>query len=120
MGLCEGIKVFVMFVIGDLLFYYDLNGLLVVKKFGILFMVILINNDGGGIFLFLLQVFDKIYFEELFGMLMGFDFCYVVVLYGGMYICFEIWDVFKDVYQLQVDKFGFYIIELKIDWILRV
>lgn len=54
MGVCEGIKVFVIFVIGDLFFYYDLNGLLVVKKLGIFFIVIFVNNDGGGIFLFLL------------------------------------------------------------------
>lgn len=41
-------------VIGDLLFYYDLNGLLVVKLYELNIIIVVVNNDGGGIFLFLL------------------------------------------------------------------
>ena len=47
--------------------YHDLNGLLAAKKLGIPLTVILVNNDGGGIFSFLPQASEKTHFEDLFG-----------------------------------------------------
>lgn len=40
-------------LIGDLFFYYDMNGLFMVKKYKMNLMIVIVNNDGGGIFLFL-------------------------------------------------------------------
>src|SRR5262249_8363753 len=37
-------------LIGDLSFYHDLNGLLALKRYGLDVTVVLLNNDGGGIF----------------------------------------------------------------------
>src|SRR5699024_10589021 len=45
----------VTLVIGDLSFYHDLNGLFASKKYQIPLTILLINNDGGGIFSFLPQ-----------------------------------------------------------------
>jgi 2-succinyl-5-enolpyruvyl-6-hydroxy-3-cyclohexene-1-carboxylate synthase len=45
----------VVLVLGDLSFYHDLNGLLAAKRYGLNLTVIVINNDGGGIFSFLPQ-----------------------------------------------------------------
>src|SRR5699024_10477426 len=57
----------VTLVIGDLSFYHDLNGLLAAKHYNIDITIVLINNDGGGIFSFLPQAEEGTYFEKLFG-----------------------------------------------------
>ena len=44
-----------MLVIGDLSFYHDLNGLLAAQLHDLDATVVLVNNDGGGIFSFLPQ-----------------------------------------------------------------
>lgn len=42
-------------VIGDLSFYHDLNGLLAAKLHELNITIVVVNNDGGGIFSFLPQ-----------------------------------------------------------------
>ncbi|MDU2065777.1 MAG: 2-succinyl-5-enolpyruvyl-6-hydroxy-3-cyclohexene-1-carboxylic-acid synthase, partial [Sporomusaceae bacterium] len=73
-------------VVGDLSFFHDLNGLLAAKLHEISLTVILINNDGGGIFSFLPQANLPEHFEELFGTPLGLDFSAVVAMYGGSFI----------------------------------
>lgn len=120
MGLCAGTKAPVTLVIGDLSFYHDLNGLLAAKKLGIPLTVILINNDGGGIFSFLPQASDKTHFEELFGTPTGLDFQHAAALYGGTYTCPDTWEAFRTAYKPQAEKPGLHIIELKTDRTSRV
>lgn len=65
----------VTIVIGDLAFQHDLGGLAAVRRHGLRATIVLINNDGGGIFSFLPQAglpVDR--FEELFGTPQGIDF----------------------------------------------
>ncbi len=45
----------VVLLIGDLSFLHDLNGLWPVRRYGLDLTVVLVNNDGGGIFSFLPQ-----------------------------------------------------------------
>lgn len=45
----------VTLVIGDISFYHDLNGLLAARAHALDLLVVLLNNDGGGIFSFLPQ-----------------------------------------------------------------
>lgn len=40
----------VVLVTGDLAFYHDLSGLLAAKRYGLKLVIVLLNNDGGGIF----------------------------------------------------------------------
>jgi len=75
----------VTLVIGDLSFYHDLNGLLAAKHYNIDITIVLINNDGGGIFSFLPQAEEGTYFEKLFGTSLGIDFSHSVAMYGGNY-----------------------------------
>lgn len=75
----------VTLVIGDLSFYHDLNGLLAAKHYNIDITIVLINNDGGGIFSFLPQAEEGMYFEKLFGTSLGIDFSHSVAMYGGNY-----------------------------------
>ncbi|NTU16740.1 2-succinyl-5-enolpyruvyl-6-hydroxy-3-cyclohexene-1-carboxylic-acid synthase [Bacillus subtilis] len=120
MGVCEGTKAPVTLVIGDLSFYHDLNGLLAAKKLGIPLTVILVNNDGGGIFSFLPQASEKTHFEDLFGTPTGLDFKHAAALYGGTYSCPASWDEFKTAYAPQADKPGLHLIEIKTDRQSRV
>ena len=54
-------------VVGDLSFFHDSNGLLAAKKHGLDATIIVLNNDGGGIFSFLPQAEQEEHFETLFG-----------------------------------------------------
>ncbi|MFL8939198.1 2-succinyl-5-enolpyruvyl-6-hydroxy-3-cyclohexene-1-carboxylic-acid synthase [Rossellomorea oryzaecorticis] len=72
-------------LIGDLAFFHDLNGLLVAKKYGLDMTIVVMNNNGGGIFSFLPQASDGTYFEELFGTPMDLDFSSAAAFYGADY-----------------------------------
>ncbi|RIL71318.1 2-succinyl-5-enolpyruvyl-6-hydroxy-3-cyclohexene-1-carboxylic-acid synthase [Staphylococcus devriesei] len=69
-------------LIGDLAFYHDMNGLLMAKLNDIHLNIVLLNNDGGGIFSYLPQKsLDEAYFERLFGTPTGLNFEYTALLY---------------------------------------
>jgi 2-succinyl-5-enolpyruvyl-6-hydroxy-3-cyclohexene-1-carboxylate synthase len=82
-------------VIGDLSFYHDLNGLLAAKRHGLRATIVLLNNDGGGIFSFLPQADEPEYFEELFGTPHGLDFRPAVEMYGLAYRRVDSWEGFR-------------------------
>lgn len=72
----------VTLLIGDLAFYHDMNGLLMSKINDIHLNIILLNNDGGGIFSYLPQKASAAeYFERLFGTPTGLDFEHAALLY---------------------------------------
>ncbi len=67
---------------GDLAFYHDLNGLLAVKRLGIGAVMIVLNNNGGGIFRRLpVAAFDPP-FTELFVTPPDLDFAHAAAMYG--------------------------------------
>lgn len=72
-------------VIGDLALYHDMNGLLAARLHGLDATVVVINNDGGGIFSFLPQAAHPLHFERLFGTPHGLTFAPVAELYGARY-----------------------------------
>jgi 2-succinyl-5-enolpyruvyl-6-hydroxy-3-cyclohexene-1-carboxylate synthase len=82
-------------VIGDIAFYHDLNGLLAAKLHQLNATIILINNDGGGIFSFLPQSAHPKHFEQLFGTPHGIDFEPVAKLYGATYCRPKDWAEFR-------------------------
>ena len=69
-------------VIGDLSLYHDMNGLLAAKQHGLQATIVLLHNDGGGIFSFLPQAEAVASFEDLFGTPHGLDFRHAAQLYG--------------------------------------
>ncbi len=71
-----------LLAIGDLSFYHDMNGLLAARRHGLRATIVLINNDGGGIFSFLPQADQPEHFELLFGTPHGLDFRHACALYG--------------------------------------
>ncbi|MED2930538.1 2-succinyl-5-enolpyruvyl-6-hydroxy-3-cyclohexene-1-carboxylic-acid synthase, partial [Bacillus swezeyi] len=83
------------------------------KTLGIPLTVVLVNNDGGGIFSFLPQSAEEKYFEQLFGTPTGLEFEHAAKLYGGQYVCPESSAHFADAYLSSVNRRGLDIIEVK-------
>lgn len=100
-------------VLGDLSFYHDMNGLLAAKKYDIPMTVVLVNNDGGGIFSFLPQSQEATHFESLFGTALDMDFSHVASLYNGRYQVATTVADFKTALQASYENKGLQIIEVK-------
>ncbi len=69
-------------VLGDLSAYHDMNGLLAVRRFGLSATIVVLNNDGGGIFSMLPQASRVPEFEPLFGTPHGLRFEHAAAQYG--------------------------------------
>ena len=100
-------------VIGDLALYHDMNGLLAAKLHRLRATIILINNDGGGIFSFLPQAAYPEHFELLFGTPHGLEFKPVAELYGATYQRVETWGAFRTAVQAGVRGDGLTIVEVR-------
>jgi 2-succinyl-5-enolpyruvyl-6-hydroxy-3-cyclohexene-1-carboxylate synthase len=100
--------------IGDLSFYHDLNGLLAARRHNLDLTVVLLNNDGGGIFSFLPQaaIPDKKYFEALFGTPHGLDFCPFVAGHGGTFQRVASWGEFRAVLGECLAAPGLHVLEV--------
>lgn len=74
-----------VFITGDLAFYHDMNGLLAAKRTDAQVIIVVINNDGGGIFRRLPIVDFEPTFTDLFLTPHGLDFSHTAHLYGMSY-----------------------------------
>ncbi len=99
-------------VIGDLSFFHDLNGLLAARLHRLNLTIVLINNDGGGIFSFLPQAAYPEHFEQLFGTPTGLDFRLAVQMFGGRFQRVEDWEQFRDAVNLGRATGGLHVIEV--------
>jgi len=100
-------------VTGDLAFYYDLNGLLAAKNFKIPLNVILINNDGGGIFEVLpISKYGK-FFKNYFIVSHNLDFSYFVKAYRGNFKGIKDWNDFRSSFKRALKTKSFSVIEVK-------
>jgi 2-succinyl-5-enolpyruvyl-6-hydroxy-3-cyclohexene-1-carboxylate synthase len=99
-------------VIGDLSFLHDLNGLLAARLHQLSLVIVLINNDGGGIFSFLPQAVHPEHFEQLFGTPTGIDFSSAISMYGGHYLRAENWEDFRIALQQGMISGGLHVIEI--------
>lgn len=102
-------------IIGDLSFYHDLNGLLAARQHRLRATIVLLNNDGGGIFSFLPQADDPEHFETLFGTPHGLDFRPVVEMYGGRFQRATTWDEFRAAIRASLDSSGLTVVEVPTD-----
>lgn len=98
--------------IGDLSFFHDMNGLLAAKLQKQNITILLINNDGGGIFSFLPQASEKDYFELLFGTPHGLNFAHAAELYQAKYNKVATWEEFQQVFTSSFSVPGLKIIEV--------
>lgn len=102
-----------LLVIGDLSFFHDMNGLLAAKLHGLDATIILINNDGGGIFSFLPQAQGAENFEALFGTPTGLDFRPAVSMYGGRFVDTTTWPQFRAAVQEGMAGQGLTVVQVR-------
>ena len=107
----------VVLIVGDLSFFHDLNGLYAAAKFGLNATVVVLNNDGGGIFSFLPQAeqLDTPIFEALFGTPTGLDVAAATRLFGATHVRPRDWVAFRSelCHAIKVD--GLSVVELVTD-----
>ena len=106
----------VALLIGDLSFFHDLNGLWPLRRYGLDLTVLLVHNDGGGIFHFLPQAQaapDQ--FEQWFGTPHGLDFRPAVEMHGGSYRRLEGNGGWSDALAEAVAAPGLAVLELRTD-----
>jgi len=85
----------VALVVGDVSFLHDLNALVISRVHGLSATIVLVNNDGGGIFSFLPHAQPDVppgsglpeHYEELFGTPHGIDVAPIVTALGGEHRC---------------------------------
>ena len=99
--------------IGDVALYHDMNGLLAARQFGVNATVVLINNDGGGIFSFLPQASHPEHFERLFGTPHGLDFAHAARLYGAQYCRASSWETFRGAVRAGIAGAGLHLVEIR-------
>jgi 2-succinyl-5-enolpyruvyl-6-hydroxy-3-cyclohexene-1-carboxylate synthase len=72
----------VVLLIGDVALAHDIGGLIAARRLGLDLTVVVINNDGGGIFHFLPVSGETDAFEEHVATPHGLDFAKAAALYG--------------------------------------
>jgi 2-succinyl-5-enolpyruvyl-6-hydroxy-3-cyclohexene-1-carboxylate synthase len=75
----------VVALIGDVALLHDIGGLLAARRLGLKLTILVLNNDGGGIFHFLPVAGELDAFEEHVATPHGLDFAKVAALYGLRY-----------------------------------
>ncbi|TDL34166.1 2-succinyl-5-enolpyruvyl-6-hydroxy-3-cyclohexene-1-carboxylic-acid synthase [Jeotgalibacillus sp. S-D1] len=96
LGIASATREPVYLIIGDLSMFHDLNGLLVSKQHPANLHIIILNNNGGGIFSFLPQSAEPEHFETLFGTPPSLDFTYAAQFYSLFYQQVESVDLIEE------------------------
>jgi 2-succinyl-5-enolpyruvyl-6-hydroxy-3-cyclohexene-1-carboxylate synthase len=120
LGVAAGSNFPTMLVLGDISFYHDMNGLLAARRHALSLVVIVIHNDGGGIFSFLPQAGPEARsedwsFETLFGTPHGLDFQHAAALYGATYSSIGDWREFRHAVTNGMARGGLHIVVVPTD-----
>ena len=90
--------------IGDLSFLHDMNGLITSKMQKTDLTIVVMNNDGGGIFSYLPQSKEERYFEDLFGTPTGLKFEDAAKMYDTDYAAVETKEQFREALRSNKQK----------------
>jgi len=102
-------------ICGDIAFYHDLNSLFTTKKYQINLTIILLNNDGGGIFHYLAIAQHNPPFQEFFSTPHGLDFGKLVYAFGCAYRLVTNQQELEQEIQQIPERRGIKVLEIKID-----
>jgi 2-succinyl-5-enolpyruvyl-6-hydroxy-3-cyclohexene-1-carboxylate synthase len=103
----------VVLLIGDVALAHDLGGLLAARRLGLKLTIVLIDNDGGGIFEFLPVAGERDVFEQHVATPHGLDFAHAAALYGCDHERVETVVALRAALDRAVGKPGTAIIELR-------
>ncbi len=112
LGLAAGDATPLVMVLGDLSLIHDTNGLIAARLHRLNAIILLINNDGGGIFSFLPQASETDQFELLFGTPHGTDFAPLAALHGAQYTLASDWATVHAALQTSFTG-GLHLIEIR-------
>ncbi len=112
----------VALVVGDISFLHDLNALVAARLHDLSATIVLVNNDGGGIFSFLPQAQPAAvagmglpdHYEELFGTPHGIDLAPIVTAMGGEHRLVDP-TILRAVIEGSVGRPGVRVLELRSD-----
>ncbi len=105
----------VALLIGDLAYYHDMNGLLAAGRFDLDLTIVLVNNDGGGIFHMLpIESFDPP-FTEQFRTPHGLDFAPTGTLYDLNFTRVQDHDTLSERFTTAIETDGTTVIEAVVD-----
>ncbi len=102
-------------VIGDLAFYHNVTALATLYQIEIPLVIILINNNGGGIFNMLPVASNKKYFTEYFTTKQNLNYSNIVKSFNGNYFNPKSWKTFNANLKSAIAKKTFSVIEIKTD-----
>ena len=101
-------------LLGDVAFAYDLSALICAKRLGLALVIVVLNNDGGGIFEFLpLAGIDRATFEEHVATPPGIDIADAARLYGCDHVAPRDLQAFRDAVDTALHADRTTIIELR-------
>ncbi len=112
-GFARGLGRPVTLLIGDLALLHDLNSLAMLRDLRV--VVVVLNNDGGGIFSFLPVAGHEEFFEPYFGTPQGVDFEQAAKMFGLAYELPDTTNEFLEAYRLACARDGSTLIEVKTD-----
>jgi len=100
-------------VLGDLAFYHDMNGLLALRSLGLPVILVVVNNDGGGIFHTLPIRHHEPAFTRFFATPHGLDFGVAAELYGIPYALAGSLEDFRNAFEGALASGGPGIVEVR-------
>jgi 2-succinyl-5-enolpyruvyl-6-hydroxy-3-cyclohexene-1-carboxylate synthase len=112
-GFARGLERPVTLLIGDLALLHDLNSLAMLRDVRV--VVVVLNNDGGGIFSFLPVASQRQFFEPYFGTPQGVDFGPAAGMFGLHYVCPESAEGFVESYRKACARASSTLIEVRTD-----
>ncbi|AMO57281.1 2-succinyl-5-enolpyruvyl-6-hydroxy-3-cyclohexene-1-carboxylate synthase [Endozoicomonas montiporae CL-33] len=116
-GCCVATKKPLVLLVGDISFLHDLNSLQLVRQLDVPMLIVLLNNDGGGIFNLLpLAKGDsaiKHQAIDYFTTPHGLDARYAAAMFGIEYRCPESTAAFKEAVELSLQSPGCTLLEVK-------
>ena len=105
----------VVALIGDVALAHDIGGLLAARRLRLKLTIVLLNNDGGGIFHFLPVAGERDLFEEHVATPHGLEFARAAELYGLAYESPRTVAQLRDAVARSVDADGATIVEVRTD-----
>lgn len=99
-------------IVGDLSFLHDVGAMQIAARHRVHVLIVVLNNDGGGIFSFLPQASLEPVFEPFFGTPHGLSVEGVVRMCGGSWVRTESWDDYRAALKKALAEPAMHVIEV--------